>query len=122
MKPIDLKEEYGRTWRVALDESASDHWTDPWNFVIPCRHGHLYPAGGDYLGAATNRSRAIVQKLLAIDGVEVVADGSDGANAIFHRKQLPAVQRVMKPPAVWQPSPTHRAALTQGGPSKNPPE
>lgn len=122
MKPIDLREEYGRTWQVALDESASGHWTDPWNFVIPCLHGHLYPAGGDYLGAATNRSGAIVRKLLAIDGVEVVADGSDGANAIFHRKQLRAVQRVMKPRTVRQPSRAQLAALTQGGPSKNPPE
>jgi hypothetical protein len=120
MKPIDLKAKFGRKWQVSLDESASGCWADPWNYIIPCRHGHLYPAGGDYLGAATNRSGAIVRELKAIDGVEVVADGSDGANVIFREKKLSAVQRVMKPLEVRRLSPAQRAALARDDPPNDP--
>ncbi len=122
MTPIDLKAKFGRKWRIVLDESADGDWEDPWNYIVPCRHGHLYPAGGDYLGAATNRSGAIVRKLQAIDGAEVVADGSDGANVIFPEEKLSAVKRVMKPRGVRRLSPAQRAALAKDGPPNDPPQ
>ena len=83
MIPIDLEKEFGRRWRIELDESAVGRRGDPWMFLIPCRHGHLYAAGPDLIGAATDHAGAIVRKLREIPGVTVVADGTDGCNAVF---------------------------------------
>lgn len=120
MNAIDLKAEFGRKWQIGLDEAARGRWADPWNFRVLCRHGHLYPAGGDLLGAATDRSGAIVRKLRAIDGAKVVADGEDGANVIFPVSKLRSVQRVMKPRTARRLSPAQLAALAQGRLQKNP--
>ena len=121
MKPIDLEVEFGRRWRIELDEAANGRWKDPWLFTIPCRNGHLYPAGPDLIGAATNRAGAIVRKLRAIPGVVVEADGTDGANVVFTRAALRHVARVMKPRSCRKLSPAHAAALARGRVSKKPP-
>ena len=121
MKPIDLEVEFGRRWRIELDESAGGRRKDPWMLTVPCRNGHLYPAGPDLIGAATNRAGAIVRKLRAIPGVVVEADGTDGANVIFTRAALRHVARVMKPRSCRKLSPAHAAALARGRISKKPP-
>ena len=120
MKPIDLKAEFGGKWQIGLDEAARGRWADPWNYVIRCKHGHLYPVDGDRIGAATDRAGAIVRKLRSIVGVEVFQDGEDGANVVFHRAKLRFIARVMKPRSVRQLSPAQRAALAHGRLRKNP--
>jgi hypothetical protein len=120
MKPIDLKAEFGGKWQIGLDEAARGRWADPWNYIVPCRHGHLYPVDGDRIGAATNRAGAIVRKLRAIDGVDVFQDGEDGANVVFHRAKVRFIARVMKPRTARQLSSAQRAALAQGRLRKNP--
>ena len=121
MSPIELEVEFGRRWRIELDEAANGRWKDPWLFTVPCRHGHLFPAGTDLIGAATNRSGAIVRKLRAIPGVVVEVDGTDGANVTFTRAALRHVARVMKPRSCRKLSPAHAAALARGRSSKKPP-
>ena len=121
MKPIDLEVEFGRRWRIELDEAANGRRRDPWLFTIPCRNGHLSAAGPDLIGAATNRAGAIVRKLRAIPGVVVEADGTDGANVVFTRAALRHVARVMKPRSCRKLSPAHAAALARGRISKKPP-
>ena len=119
--PIDLQAEYGRRWRIELDEAAAGRRHDLWMLTIPCRHGHLYPAGPDQIGAATNCAGAIVRRLRTIPGVEVVADGSDGANVVFAPSVLRFVARVMKPRSCRKLSPTHAAALARGRELRKPP-
>jgi hypothetical protein len=121
VKPIDLEVEFGRRWRIELDEAAGGRWKDPWLFTIPCRNGHLYPAGPDRIGAATNRPGAIVRKLRAISGVVVEADGADGANVTFTRAAVRHVAHVMKPRSRRKLSPSHAAALARGRLSRKPP-
>jgi hypothetical protein len=121
VKPIDLEVEFGRRWRIELDEAANGRRKDPWLLMVPCRHGHLYPAGPDRIGAATNRAGAIVRKLRAIPGVVVEADGDDGANVVFTRAALRHVARVMKPRCCRKLTPAHAAALARGRASKKPP-
>ncbi len=121
MKPIDLEVEFGRRWRIELDEAANGRRWDPWLLTIPCRNGHLYAAGPDLIGAATSRAGAIVRKLRAIPGVVVEADGDDGANVVFTRAALRHVARVMKPRSCRKLSPAHAAALARGRISKKPP-
>ena len=112
--PIDLEKEFGRRWRIELDEAAVGRRGDPWMFRIPCRYGHLYPAGPDLIGAATDHAGAIVRKLREIRGVMIVADGEDGCNAVFSRAALQYVARVMKPRSPRKLSETHAAALALG--------
>lgn len=121
MKPLNLEVEFGRRWRIELDEAAGGRRKDPWLFTIPCRNGHLYPAGPDLIGAATNRAGAIVRKLRTIPGVVVEVDGDDGANFTFTRAALRYVVRVMKPRSCRKLSPAHAAALARGRISKKPP-
>lgn len=120
MNPIDLKAEFGGKWQIGLDEAAGGRWADPWNYIVRCRHGHLYPAGKDRIGAATDRAGLIVRKLRGIAGVDVFQDGEDGANVVFHRAKLRYIARVMKPRSVRQLSPAQRAALAQGRLRRNP--
>jgi hypothetical protein len=119
--PVDLRAQFGRRWRVELDESAGGRWGDPWLFTVPCRNGHLYPAGPATIGAATNRSGAIVRRLREIDGAEVVADGADGANVLFPLAVARYVARVMKPRSRRRLSPSHAAALARGRLARKPP-
>ena len=67
------------------------------------------------------RSGAIVRRLRTIPGVEVVADGSDGANVVFAPSVLRFVARVMKPRSCRKLSPTHAAALARGRELRKPP-
>jgi len=120
MNCIDLKAEFGGKWQIGLDEAARGRWADPWNYVVRCRYGHLYPVDGDRIGAATDRAGAIVRKLRTIDGVDVFQDGEDGANVVFHRAKLRYIARVMKPRSARQLSPAQRSALAQGRLRKNP--
>lgn len=120
MNCIDLKAEFGGKWQIGLDEAARGRWADPWNYVVRCRYGHLYPVDGDRIGAATDRAGAIVRKLRTIDGVDVFQDGGDGANVVFHRAKLRYIARVMRPRSVRQLSPAQRSALAQGRLRKNP--
>jgi len=118
---IDLQAEFGRRWRIDLDPAAAGRRKDPWLFTVPCRNGHLYPAGGDLIGAATNRSGAIVRRLREIPGAVVVADGTDGANVHFPVAVVRYVARVMKPRSCRQLTPAHAAALARGRLSRKPP-
>ena len=120
MNPIDLEAEFGGKWQIGLDEAAGGSWANPWNYIVRCRYGHLYPVDKDRIGAATDRAGVIVRKLSAIDGVEVFQDGEDGANAVFHRAKLRLIARVMKPRSARQLSPAQQAALAQGRLQKNP--
>lgn len=120
MNCINLKAEFGGKWQIGLDEAARGRWADPWNYVVRCRYGHLYPVDGDRIGAATDRAGAIVRKLRTIDGVDVFQDGEDGANVVFHRAKLRYIARVMRPRSVRQLSPAQRSALAQGRLRKNP--
>jgi hypothetical protein len=119
--PVDLRAEFGRRWRVELDEAAAGRWKDPWLFTIPCRNGHLFPAGPAEIGAATNRSGAIVRRLCEIAGADVVADGCDGANVVFPLSAIRYVARVMKPRSRRKLTPAHAAALARGRLAKKPP-
>ena len=120
MNPINLKAEFGNKWQIGLDEAANGRWADPWNYIVRCRYGHLYPVDGDRIGAATNRAGVIVRKLAAIEGVDIFQDGEDGANVVFHRANLRFIARVMKPRSVRKLSPAQRVALAQGRLQKNP--
>ena len=97
---INLKQQYGDTYRVDVDES---HYADrqstqkrsvsPWNYILKGKKGHVYLQGENQLAVATNYRGQLPQKLIEI-GAKIIQDGSDGVNATFDAKLLPKVARL----------------------------
>lgn len=58
--PINLRERFGRWYRVAYEESYQASYgqgaarEDPWLMILLCRYGHLYPFGGNNLAASVD--------------------------------------------------------------------
>jgi hypothetical protein len=100
---INLRERFGKRFRIRYEESYRAQygpraWTpDPWLMIIPCRHGHVFPWGGDKLAASTNRRGGIARNIMALPGVTVHQDGSDGITAVFHVDRFEAVAAIMLP-------------------------
>ena len=100
---INLKESYGQQYQVSYEESYraergdGGRLKDPWLQIIPCRFGHLYPHGGNYLGASTTRRGPVANRLAALPCVRLVQDGDDGVNVVFHLDDFELVAAVMRP-------------------------
>ena len=112
--PIDLRAEYGHRWKIGLDAAAGGRWSDPWNFKILCRHGEICPWGDGLLAASTHHAGAVANKLLALDGVDAILDGDDGASIAFPISKLKEVTKVLKPRTTRRPNPAQLAALVRG--------
>lgn len=95
---IDLKERFGQRCRIRYEDNGDRHrGRDPWLAMIDCRHGHIYPQGGDQLAASTDNRGAIARRLAALPCVRVMQDGDDGINVVFDAADFPTVAAVMKP-------------------------
>ena len=112
--PIDLRREFGHRWKIGLDEAARGRWTDPWLYMIECRHGEIFPWGDDKLAASTTGPGAVAKRLVRLADVEAVHDGSDGVTVVFPRGRLSSVTGIMKPRRARTASPTQLAALERG--------
>ncbi len=110
LRCIDLKRQFGRRYRVRCEEGKA-RISDPWLAVVECRHGHIYPHGGDQLGAATLRRGPVAKRLAALECTEVVADADDGVNVVFDIADFAAVAAVMKPRRRRVLSAEHRLKL-----------
>ena len=116
---IDLKSRYGDRFRIASEESltaergenARDN--DPWLRIIPCANGHIYPHGGEMLGASTDRPGRVAAALANLRHVRIVQDGSDGVNVVFPVAEFEAVAAVMKPRRRRRLSPEQIARNTE---------
>lgn len=120
-KPIDLHDEYGHRWKIGLDESAGGRWSDPWNYKVLCRYGHICPWGGDLLAASTDAAGAVANRLKRLDGVVIAHDGDDGATVVFERPLLKVIAAVMKPRSVRRTTPAQVVALAKGRTHRDPP-
>jgi len=114
---IDLKKRFGKRWKVTYEESHSAEFgengrtSDPWLMIVPCRHGHLFPWGGDLLAASTDRRGGVARKLRALDCTQIRQDGDDGLTASFHVDDVKVVAKLMKPRTRRRLSPEHKAKL-----------
>lgn|GEM_PF-773729 len=119
MQPINLQEMFGRRYRVTFDESYHHERPEfraaeaPWLMTLPCRHGHIYPWGGDLLAASTCSRGSVVKKLLALPYVQLRQDGSDGINVSFPVGHFGEVARIMKPRRRRRLSESQRRAATE---------
>lgn len=119
---IDLKECFGRRYRVRYEDSYYAEYgqgartRDPWLMIIPCQLGHISPHGGDELLACTNRQRPITAKrLLALPGARAVQDGEDGITVAFPASLFDQVAKIMKARRRRQLTPEQRERLAKIG-------
>jgi hypothetical protein len=100
---VNLKERFGRRFKVALDESYHAERSQyreseaPWLMMIPCQHGHICPWGGENLAACTRTAGPIAKRLKALPFATVAQDGSDGANVVFPVDHFAQVAALMRP-------------------------
>jgi hypothetical protein len=112
---IDLKERFGRRYRVEYEESyyaeygPNVHTHDPWYMILPCQKGHIFPHGDNLLGVATNSRGPVVKRLQAIRGLRILQDGDDGINAVFLVDVFEDVAKVMNPRRRRRLSPEQKA-------------
>lgn len=93
---IDLRAEFSHQYQVHT-ELSDGSLQDPWQLIIPCRHGHIYPHGGSLLGAATHNRGPVANRLAALPSVRIVQDGDDGINVVFDVADFDSVAQVMQP-------------------------
>lgn len=94
MECINLKERFDDRYRVS---SEVKHNQDPWLYLIKCSLGHIYPHGGEMLGAAIDKHPTIARRLASQDYITIHQDGDDGMNLLFHVDDFDKVAEVMKP-------------------------
>ena len=103
MNCVNLKERFGDHYKVGYEECYyADHGDgargeEPWLMIIPCKHGHLYPHGGDLLGVSTNTMGPITNKIRELACTTVVQDSDEGVSATFHVNDFDEVAAVVKP-------------------------
>jgi hypothetical protein len=116
--PIDLKARFGKRYRITLDPAHAAEYgegsrkDDPWLITIHCRYGHIYPYGGELLGASTERRGPVARRLADLSCVRVVQDGDDGVNVVFHVDDFNTVARNLKPRRRRQLTPEQIAERT----------
>ena len=119
MDCVNLKREFGETYRVRYEESYYAEYgptarkEDPWLMVIPCRNGCICPAGGRDLVACTNHLGPVANLLKALPFARMVQDGDDGSNVVFDVDHFEEVARIMKPRKRRRLSPEEKAIRTK---------
>ena len=119
MDCVNLKERFGRQYRVVYEESyyadrgQGAHAADPWLQIIPCRLGHIFPHGGSLLAASTNTRGATARKLASLDFATVHQDGNDGLTVLFPVEKFAAVARLLHPRRRRQLTEAQKAAAVE---------
>lgn len=113
---IDLKAQYGSTYRITLDPSAEMAGQTKeerlWLYRIPCRYGHIYVHGKERLGAYTNR-RLMISRLLALPGMKLHQRGDSEVAVTFDPGCLEQVTQLLQAYKRWYLAPERRAAATE---------
>jgi hypothetical protein len=101
---IDLAEQFGRRYRVEYEESYFAQYgrrarvNDPWLKVLVCRHGEIYPFGGNTLAASVDGHPKLAGRLRRLGCCRVVQDGDLGElTATFDVVDFRKVAKVMRP-------------------------
>ena len=122
MECINLKRRFGDRFKVKYEESYYAQYgphariEDPCYMILLCRHGHVYPHGGESLAASTDRRGSIAKRLAGLDCVTVVQDGDDGITATFGAGDFDRIAEIMKPlKARPRLSEKHKAKLLEAG-------
>jgi hypothetical protein len=119
--PINLRDEFGERYKIDYDPAyCAEHGMtpkvdDPWLQIVPGKHGHIYPMGGQLLAAATNHRRGVAKQLLAIPECQVHMDGEDKVTVVFEARHFRKVARTIGARTTRTLSPERRQQLIASG-------
>ena len=112
---IDLQERFSSDYKVVSEDDSGTK--DPWRQILRCRgENHIFPYGGDYLGAAIDGNGRILVKLFkAAPTAEIVQSADDGINIKFHVSDFDAVASILRARKRRKLSEEHAAILRAVG-------
>lgn len=97
MKPIDLRKQYGKTYRIEHDPAALHERAgkkNPWLFIIPCRKGHIFPHSNKHLALWWESSARLDVKTPAL---KLYQDGDGEKVYLFSPDDLDQIIPVAHP-------------------------
>jgi hypothetical protein len=104
MECINLREQFGRRFRVEYEESFSaEHGQggrtqEPWLMVILCRYGHIYPHGGNLLAASIDGHPNVAGILRRLPCCHVIQDGDFGElTVVFDAADFSKIAKIIRP-------------------------
>ena len=118
---VNIRERYSDRYKIQHEESFHALHPKPTGdeelalLILPCKHGHIFPWGGERLAASTDHSGKIANELRALAKVSIEQDGSDGVTVSFDVNDFEAVAEIMKPKRQRRLSEESRAALIESG-------
>lgn len=119
MKPIDLKELYGNSYKIELDEAATcqdESRSNPSYYQIPCKFGHFYPHSDKLIGLYCKGQKLRARLHRDHSKLEVRQWSDDGeAVFLFTTNQFDLVASYAQPKRKRQLSPDHQQKLTESG-------
>ena len=115
---INLKERFGRRYRVTYGESYyAEHGEkarveDPVHMIIPCKYGHIYAAGEETLAAGVDGHPNVAGQLRRLKCCQVHQDGDLGElTVLFDVTDFAKVVKIMRPRRRRQLSEAERQRL-----------
>lgn len=114
MKPLNLKELFGKRFKIKLDEAAKstvNGLKDPWLYTIPCKFGHIYPISNKCLGFWC--TGVIINRRIQKDHpeIELVQDGDGEGVFRFTFDQFDTIAGYAKPKKKRRLSKEHKNKL-----------
>ena len=97
MKPVNLKERFGDSYRIEHDPAASHEpggRKNPWYHTIPCRNGHIYPHSDKLLALWWESSTRLDRQCPALT---LYQDGDDEKTYLFNPEDFEEVARIAHP-------------------------
>lgn len=119
MEPLNLKELFGKRYKIGLDPAAKDEAggrNDPWYYQILCRFGHIYPYSDKLLAyfCVGSGIRAKIKK--EHPEIDILNWSDDGeATFLFPLDQFEIMAEYARPRRRRRLSKNHREKLTKAG-------
>ena len=115
---INLREQYGKRYRVAYEESYNAAYgpranrEDLWLIIVLCRYGHVYPFGGNTLAASVDGHPNVAGLVRRLPCCQVWQDGDFGElTVLFDVADFDEIAKIMRPRRRRQVSPEQKAIL-----------
>ena len=98
MKCVNLKEQFGRKFKIDWDECRQSPSMDPWLMQIPGKYGHVIPHGDNELAVSVDGHAGIAGRIRRLPCCRVHQDGDFGElTAIFDVVDFDQVAEIIQP-------------------------
>lgn len=97
---LNLKNAYGKTYKIGWEAGEYHGSRCPWHMIIVCKYGHIAPSGNDSLWVSADRqgaSRKLLQIAEEDDRVMLRQDGDDGVSVAIHKDDFRLITAIMQP-------------------------